>query len=187
MTSPPPRAGRGSPSPPTADKGSGMSPRSPACGTAPGTPGPGYDGSIWPHHDGFKWPHWVDNWTVRSGPVKSGSEKEEQIRGGARSRRHSSPADRGGASSSRPSGAGASRHSHRTVRPILSRDERTASGYDLALLTTDLAASPVALVARYAAPWGIEQAFADARNVLASARPAAASSAPSRSPCSCTS
>jgi hypothetical protein len=78
----------------------------------------------------------------------------------------------------------------RTVRLILSRDERTASGYDLALITTDLAASPVALVARYAAPWGIEQAFADARNVLAPARPAAASgapsSAPSRSPCSCT-
>jgi hypothetical protein len=41
----------------------------------------------------------------------------------------------------------------RTVRLILSRDERTASGYDLALITTDLAASPVALVARYAAPW----------------------------------
>ena len=78
----------------------------------------------------------------------------------------------------------------RTVRLILSRDERTASGYDLALITTDLAASPVALVARYAAPWGIEQAFADARNILAPARPAAASgapsSAPSRSPCSCT-
>jgi hypothetical protein len=78
----------------------------------------------------------------------------------------------------------------RTVRLILSRDERTAGGYDLALITTDLAASPVALVARYAAPWGIEQAFADARNVLAPARPAAASgapsSAPSRSLCSCT-
>jgi hypothetical protein len=32
----------------------------------------------------------------------------------------------------------------RTVRPILSRDERTASGYDLALVTTDLDASPAA-------------------------------------------
>jgi hypothetical protein len=70
----------------------------------------------------------------------------------------------------------------RTVRLILSRDERTASGYDLALITTDLAASPVALVARYAAPWGIEQAFADARNVLAPAKPAAASGAPSSAP-----
>jgi hypothetical protein len=74
----------------------------------------------------------------------------------------------------------------RTVRLILSRDERTASGYDLALITTDLAASPVVLVARYAARRGIEQAFADARNVLAPARPATASGAPSRSPCSCT-
>ncbi len=45
-------------------------------------PGAGYDGSIWPHHDGFKWLHSVDNLTVRSGPVKSGSEKEEQIKGG---------------------------------------------------------------------------------------------------------
>ena len=54
----------------------------------------------------------------------------------------------------------------RTVRLILSRDERTTRGYDLALVTTDLAASPAALVARYAARWGIEQAFADARNVL---------------------
>ena len=72
---------------------------------------PGYDGSIWPHHDGLKWLHSVANWTVRSGPVKSGSEKEEQIRSGARSRRHSRPADRGGADSSRPSGASASRHS----------------------------------------------------------------------------
>src|SRR6516165_8178030 len=54
----------------------------------------------------------------------------------------------------------------RTVRLVLVRDERAASGYDLALVTTDLAASPAALVARYAARWAIEQAFADARNVL---------------------
>jgi hypothetical protein len=60
----------------------------------------------------FKWLHSVDNLTVRSGPIKSGSEKEEQIKGAARSRRHWHPADRGGADSSRPSGAGASRHSH---------------------------------------------------------------------------
>ncbi len=54
----------------------------------------------------------------------------------------------------------------RTVRLILTRDEHTASGYDLALVTTGLAASPAALVARYAARWAIEQAFADTRNVL---------------------
>jgi hypothetical protein len=54
----------------------------------------------------------------------------------------------------------------RTVHLILSRDQNTTSGYDLALITTDLHASPAALVARYAARWAIEQAFADARNVL---------------------
>jgi len=54
----------------------------------------------------------------------------------------------------------------RTVRLILSRDQRTSSGYDLALVTTDLDASPATLVARYATRWAIEQAFADARNVL---------------------
>ena len=54
----------------------------------------------------------------------------------------------------------------RTVRLILARDEHTASGYDLALVTTDPATSPGALVARYATRWAIEQAFADARNVL---------------------
>lgn len=54
----------------------------------------------------------------------------------------------------------------RTVRLILIRGEHTAAGYDLALVTTDLAASPAALTARYAARWAIEQAFADARNVL---------------------
>jgi len=54
----------------------------------------------------------------------------------------------------------------RAVRLILSRDERTASGYDLGLVTTDPATSPGALVARYASRRAIEQAFADARNVL---------------------
>ena len=49
---------------------------------------------------------------------------------------------------------------------MLARGERTASGYDLALVTTDLAATPGALVTRYAARWAIEQAIADARNVL---------------------
>jgi len=54
----------------------------------------------------------------------------------------------------------------RTVRLILARDQHTTSGYDLGLVTTDLAAAPGALVARYATRWAIEQAFADARNVL---------------------
>ena len=48
------------------------------------------------------------------------------------------------------------------VRVILARDTAAT----LALVTTDLASSPAALVERYAARWSIEQAFADARHVL---------------------
>jgi len=51
----------------------------------------------------------------------------------------------------------------RTVQVILARDRDDGL---LALVTTDLAASPAALVTRYAARWSIEQAFADARNIL---------------------
>jgi DDE superfamily endonuclease len=50
----------------------------------------------------------------------------------------------------------------RTVRVILARD-RTGV---LALVTTDLTASAATLITRYAARWSIEQAFADARNML---------------------
>jgi len=49
-----------------------------------------------------------------------------------------------------------------TVRVILARDADTT----LALVTTDLAAPAARLTERYAARWGIEQAFADARNIL---------------------
>ncbi len=54
----------------------------------------------------------------------------------------------------------------RPVRLVLARRPGTARGYDLALVTTDLHASPADLLTRYAARWAIEQAFADARNVL---------------------
>jgi DDE superfamily endonuclease len=50
----------------------------------------------------------------------------------------------------------------RTVRVIIARDRDG----DLALVTTDLASTAAALITRYAARWSIEQAFADARNVL---------------------
>src|SRR5690348_559004 len=50
----------------------------------------------------------------------------------------------------------------RTVRVILARDAAAT----LALVTTDLATPAAVLVERYAARWSIEQAFADARNVL---------------------
>jgi hypothetical protein len=50
----------------------------------------------------------------------------------------------------------------RTVRVILARSDAGL----LALVSTDLAAGAAALVERYAGRWSIEQAFADARNVL---------------------
>jgi hypothetical protein len=69
-----------------------------------------------------------------------------------------------------------------TVRVILARDQIAT----LALVTSDLAVPAAVLVERYAARWSIEQAFADARNVLgageARTRAPAPSSAPSRSP-----
>ena len=52
----------------------------------------------------------------------------------------------------------------RTVRVILTRDG-TRRPRLLALVTTDLTASPADLIARYAARWSIEQAFADARTI----------------------
>jgi hypothetical protein len=60
----------------------------------------------------------------------------------------------------------------RTVRIILVRDDKPRTrgrddrGYGLPLVTTDLESSAEDLVARYAARWGIEQAFADARQII---------------------
>ena len=50
----------------------------------------------------------------------------------------------------------------RTVKVILARDHTGV----LALVTTDLATPATRLIERYAARWSIEQAFADARNIL---------------------
>ena len=50
----------------------------------------------------------------------------------------------------------------RTVRVILARNDTGV----LALVTTDLATPAARLIERYAARWSIEQAFADARNIL---------------------
>jgi hypothetical protein len=49
-----------------------------------------------------------------------------------------------------------------TVRVILARDHAGL----LALVTTDLVTPAATLITRYAARWSIEQAFADARNIL---------------------
>lgn len=54
----------------------------------------------------------------------------------------------------------------RTVRVILLRDGTTDTGYDLALVTTDLTSSPAELITRYAMRWSIEVTFAEARHLL---------------------
>ena len=56
----------------------------------------------------------------------------------------------------------------REVTVVLSRDEHTATGYSLALVTTDLAAAedPAAIVARYVMRWPVEVSYSDSRNVL---------------------
>src|SRR6476660_738157 len=60
----------------------------------------------------------------------------------------------------------------RTVRLILVRDDKPRTrggddrGYGLPLVTTDLESAAEDLVARYASRWGIEQAFADARQIM---------------------
>jgi len=53
----------------------------------------------------------------------------------------------------------------RRVQVILIRDAR-ATGWDLALVTTDLAASPAQLIERYASRWSIEVAIEDSKQVF---------------------
>lgn len=54
------------------------------------------------------------------------------------------------------------------ARVILLRDtgHTTGSGYDLALVTTDLTATPEQIIARYGARWSIEVMFFDVKNIL---------------------
>ena len=53
----------------------------------------------------------------------------------------------------------------RPVQVILVRD-RTRDGYDIALITTDLTASPATVIERYAARWSVEVAIEDAKQVF---------------------
>jgi hypothetical protein len=52
------------------------------------------------------------------------------------------------------------------VQVVLARTPGAPDDYDLALVSTDLDATPAQLVERYAARWAVEQAFLDARQVL---------------------
>jgi DDE superfamily endonuclease len=51
------------------------------------------------------------------------------------------------------------------VQVILSRPVGARDGYELALVTTDLAATPATIMERYANRWSAEQAFLDARHL----------------------
>jgi len=53
----------------------------------------------------------------------------------------------------------------RHVQVVLARD-KSSSGYDLALVTTDLGATPAQVIERYAARWSIEVAICDAKQEL---------------------
>jgi hypothetical protein len=71
-----------------------------------------------------------------------------------------------------PSGSACGTAPWRTdpVRVILVREigtkTRTTTGYDLALVTTDLTTTPQEIIARYAAHWSIEVTFFDVKNIL---------------------
>jgi hypothetical protein len=56
---------------------------------------------------------------------------------------------------------------HRTeVRLVLAREAGSKKGYDIALITTDLAASAADLVCRYSWRWAIEQTIRDCKTTL---------------------
>nr|WP_173264262.1 transposase [Streptomyces pacificus] len=54
----------------------------------------------------------------------------------------------------------------RTVKVVLLREDATDTGYDLALVSTELTTEAADLVIRYAWRWSIEVTFAEARQVL---------------------
>ncbi len=80
-----------------------------------------------------------------------------------------------------------------TVRVNLVRDTgrttktSTARGYDIALVTTDLIATPAQVIARYAARWSIEVTFSMSRTSSGSGKRVTASRRPcnGRSPSDC--
>jgi hypothetical protein len=75
----------------------------------------------------------------------------------------------------------------RPVRIVLARQPGATDGYELAVVTTDLAAGPAELVERYATRWSVEVLFEEARQVAgvgqARNRTPTPWSAPCRSAC----
>lgn len=64
------------------------------------------------------------------------------------------------------------------VRVILVREPGQPDGYELALVSTDLDASPAALVERYASRWAVEVLFEEARQVAGVGHAATAPAVP---------
>jgi hypothetical protein len=54
----------------------------------------------------------------------------------------------------------------RPVQVVLVREPGRASGFDLALVTTDTTAAPAAVIGRYAARWSVEVAIEDAKQTF---------------------
>ena len=52
------------------------------------------------------------------------------------------------------------------VQVVLVRDPASAKPYGIALVSTDLSATPAQLIARYADRWSIEQAIKDGKGLL---------------------
>jgi len=74
-------------------------------------------------------------------------------------------------------------HRARPVQVVLVREADHQRGFDLALVSTDLKATPVELVERYSARWAIEVTFLRASTWSVSVRPATAAAWPSSAPC----
>jgi hypothetical protein len=66
----------------------------------------------------------------------------------------------------------------RPVQVVLVRAPGAPDGYDLALVSTDLEATPAALVERYADRWPVEVLFEESRQIAGVGRPATAPAGP---------
>ena len=69
------------------------------------------------------------------------------------------------------------------MQVVLVRDPASAKPYGIALVSTDLSATPAQLIARYADRWSIEQAIKDRKDLLRSAKPTTDCRPPSSAPC----
>jgi hypothetical protein len=71
----------------------------------------------------------------------------------------------------------------RAIQVVLARDPDDTDGYQIALVSTDVGATPAQLLARYGERWSIRSASRTPSTSSASARPATAPAARSSAPC----